>query len=154
MYLTMLALHSILRWVVILAGLNALARAVVGAAGAKGWMPADHAAARWFTISLDVQLLVGVVLYGALSPLTAAALRDMGTAMGNPTLRYWAVEHALGMVVAVALAHVGRARIRKAPNDAARHRTARIFFALALVAILASIPWPSMTNGRPMFPGL
>jgi hypothetical protein len=34
-----------------------------------------------------------------------------------------------------------------------RHKLAAIFFGLALVAILATIPWPGMPAGRPLFRG-
>jgi hypothetical protein len=56
-----------------------------------------------------------------------------------------------GMVVGIALAHIGRTRIRKATSDARRHRLAAIFYGLALVAILAAIPWPGLPNARPLF---
>jgi predicted membrane channel-forming protein YqfA (hemolysin III family) len=71
--------------------------------------------------------------------------------MRTSGIRFWAVEHLLGMVIAIALAHVGKSRIRKAATDARRHRLALIFFGLALLAVLVSIPWPAMPNGRPLF---
>jgi len=95
-----------------------------------------------------VQLLVGLLLYFALSPFTTDAMKDFGAAMRTPALRFWAVEHVFGMVIGVALAHVGRVRIRKAEMSR-RHLVAVIFFGIALVAILASIPWPGTPNGRP-----
>jgi hypothetical protein len=153
MYLTMLALHSVLRWLVLGAGLIAVVRAAAGLSG-RPFTATDSAAARWFVVSLDVQVLVGLILYGALSPLTATALRDMGSAMSQPLLRYWAVEHLTGMIVALALAHIGRARIRKGTTDPARHRAALVFFGLALLIMLIAIPWPGLRAGRPLFPGL
>jgi hypothetical protein len=71
--------------------------------------------------------------------------------MREPGIRFWAVEHVFGMVVGVALAHIGRTRIRKAVTDVRRHRLALIFFSLALIAILVSIPWPGTPNARPLF---
>jgi hypothetical protein len=53
------------------------------------------------------------------------------------------------MLVALGLAHVGRVRIRKA-DISRRGKLAAIFFGLALVAILASIPWPGVPNARPL----
>lgn len=147
MYSGTLIVHSWLRWAVLIAGLLVVARAVAGAAGRKSWTPADDRATLWFTIALDLQLLVGLLLYFALSPFTAEALRDFGGAM-RTGLRYWAVEHPFGMLIGVALAHVGRARLRKV-DMWRRHRVAAIFFGLALLVILASIPWPGMSNGRP-----
>ena len=88
-----------------------------------------------------------------MSPITKEALRNFGAAMDNAGLRFWAVEHVFGMVVAIALAHAGRARTKKLRDDAARHKVAAICFVLALVAILVSIPWPGMPNGRPLWRG-
>ena len=71
--------------------------------------------------------------------------------MRDSILRFWAIEHLLGMVVAVALGHVGRVRIRKTADGARRHKLAAIFFGLALLAMLVSIPWPGMRAARPLF---
>jgi hypothetical protein len=73
--------------------------------------------------------------------------------MRNPALRFWAVEHGLGMLVGLALVHIGRARIRKNPNPIAKHRIARLFLTLALIAIAASVPWPGTANARPLWRG-
>lgn len=148
MYSGVLLVHSWFRWAVVITGVLAALRAIAGASGRRPWTPADDRAGLWFTIALDVQVLIGVCLYFALSPFTAEAMKDFGAAMRNPALRFWAVEHAFGMIVALVLAHVGRIRIRNA-DTSRRHTIAAIFFTIALVAILASIPWPGMPNGRP-----
>jgi hypothetical protein len=147
LYLTILTLHSWVRWAVVLAGLAAFVRSV--GAGRRQWTPMDDRAGFWFTMLLDVQMLIGLLLYVWLSPVTHEAFRDVGAAMKSSGLRFWAVEHIFGMLVALALAHVGRVRIRKA-DLARRHKVAAIFFGIALVAILASIPWPGTPNGRPL----
>ena len=36
----------------------------------------------------------------ATSPMTQAAFADFGGAMGNSVMRFWAVEHIFGMLVA------------------------------------------------------
>ena len=140
MYGIVLIIHSWLRWAVIAAGIAAVARG-----GAR-----DSNTGRWFTILLDVQMLIGLLLYFVLSPFTKAALGDFGGAMGNSQLRFCAVEHVFGMVIGIALAHIGTAKIKKAPEHR-RGRLAMIFYGLALIAILASIPWPGMPAGRPLF---
>jgi hypothetical protein len=148
MYSAVLTLHSWLRWAVVLLGLFAVVRAVV-AAGTKRWTSGDEGAARGFTIALDVQFLIGLLLYLGLSPITHAAMRDFGAAMRTSSLRFWAVEHPFSMIVAMALAHVGRARLGRQPPDR-RGRTALIFFVLALLILLASIPWPGTPYARPL----
>jgi len=152
MYTPTLLIHSLLRWLVLAAGLWAVARALLGLVGGKPWMGADDKAGRFFTISIDVQLLVGLLLYGLLSPITRTAFADLGAAMRNGELRYWAVEHIAMMLVAIGLVHVGRSRSRKGATPKGRHRSAFIFYALALAALLAAIPWPFSSNARPLFP--
>ena len=149
MYPTVLLLHSWLRWAVILLGLVATLRAISGAMSGRTWLAADARISRIFVGLLDLQLLVGLVLYFALSPITKAALSDFGGAMSQPTMRFWSVEHVFGMVVGIALAHVGVARARRTPDGALKHRRIATFFVLALIAILASVPWPGTPNARP-----
>jgi hypothetical protein len=146
-YLTILAVHSWVRWLVLLPGLLAFVRAVRGRGSA--WTATDDRVGFWFVMLLDLQVLIGLVLYVWLSPITHEALRDFGAAMKSSSLRFWAVEHGFGMLIGLALAHVGRVRIRKA-DVSRRHKLAAIFFGLALVAILASIPWPGTPNARPL----
>ena len=151
MYSSALWLHSLLRWAVLVTGLVAWFRSIGGSTAKRPWTAKDELWGFLFTISLDIQMLVGLVLYFILSPFTKIAFQDFGGAMADSSLRYWAVEHIAGMIIGIALAHVGRVKIRKAANDARRHRLAIIFFGLALVAIFASIPWPGMPVARPLF---
>ena len=151
MYSAALVLHSLLRWIVLVSAVVALARALSGLRGHTQWTRADERASLWFTLSLDIQTVIGLILYVALSPFTRQAFQDFGGAMRTPSVRFWVMEHAAGMLIAVVLTHVGRVRMRKALDAASRHRQAAIFFGLALLLILLSIPWPGMPNGRPLF---
>lgn len=140
MYSILLIVHSWLRWAVLAAGIFAAFR------GGSD----NQAGGKWYTILLDTQMLLGLLLYFVLSPITAAALDDFGTAMKAPQLRFFAVEHVFGTLIAIALAHVGRGKVKKAPIER-RARIAMIFYGLSLIALLASIPWPGMPAGRPLF---
>jgi hypothetical protein len=151
MYPTVLLLHSLVRWLVLLAGALAAARGIGGWRSGRPWTLTDERAGTWFTIALDLQFLLGLVLYFLLSPITSAALHDFSGAMANSALRFWAVEHVTGMVIGIALAHIGRTRIHKTGDDRRRHRLAALFFTLALIVILASIPWPGTPYARPLF---
>jgi hypothetical protein len=152
MYDAALHAHSWLRWLVLLLGLVAVARAFMGRSSGRPWAAADDLVASSFVGLLDLQLLIGLVMYFALSPITTEGMRDMGAAMANSGLRFWTVEHPFGMIVGIALAHIGRSRIRKTTDAVRRHRTALIFFTLALIVIVISIPWPGRAViGRPFF---
>jgi hypothetical protein len=150
MYSSVLLFHSWFRWLVLLTGLLAIVRGFSGWRKRRPWMLGDERAGLWFSISMDIQVLLGLILYFALSPITRTAMQDVAAAMRNSALRFWAVEHAFGMLVGIALIHIGRSRIHKTGNDAKRHQLAFIFFTLALIAIMAAIPWPGMPNGRPL----
>ena len=149
MYSAVLIVHSWLRWAVIVAGLYAALRGLLGGSRHASWTPADDRAGFWFVMFLDLQLTIGLVLYLFLSPFASAALHDIGGAMKDPILRFWAVEHVFGMLIGVALAHVGRVRARRT-DSLRRHRVAAIFYGLALIAILVSIPWPGSAHARPL----
>lgn len=151
MYSAVLLLHSWLRWAVILLGLLAVLRAFAATRSRRTWLPSDERFCRIFLGVLDLQFLLGLLLYFIWSPLTKAALRDFSGAMADPLMRFWAVEHGFGMLIGIALAHVGMSRARKAATDSLRHRRIAVFFLLALIAILASIPWPGRLYGRPLF---
>jgi hypothetical protein len=148
MYFAVLAIHSLLRWLVLLTGVVAVIRALTGRSGP--WTAADRRAGLLFSIALDLQFLVGLLLYFGLSDITTAAFGDMAATMRNAPLRFWAVEHPFGMIVALALVHIGRVRIRKAASDAKRHGLASMFFTLALIIIVLATPWPGTPNARPL----
>jgi hypothetical protein len=152
MYLPVLVLHSLLRWLVLFAGLLAVVRAIAGVVTPRLWTPTDDRAGRLFVLSIDVQTLIGLLLYGVLSPITKGAFENMSVAMRDGTLRFWAVEHITMMLAALVLAHVGRARSKAGGADATRHRRAAIFFTLALVLVFMAMPWPWAREARPLFP--
>jgi hypothetical protein len=154
MYSLLLFLHSWLRWVVLLTGIFAVARALSGMNGNRRWTAGDGRPGLWFMIGCDLQLLVGLALYLVFSPIVQAAFGNVAAAMRNPAYRFYLVEHSAAMVIAIALAHIGRVRTKKATTDAARFKSAAVFFGLALLIMLAVIPWPGMAAGRPLIRGL
>lgn len=151
-YVTVLAIHSLLRWVALGAVIARFGRALAARAGA--FTPLDRRLGLAAMISLDLQLLLGLALYSGLSPAVTAAQMDMGAAMKDPYLRFWMVEHGTAMLVAIVLAHVGNIRVRKAVDDAAKHKSAAIFYGIVLVLLLVAMPWPfRAVIGRPLMPG-
>lgn len=150
LYNVVLEIHSIVRWVVILAALFALIRAITGLSFRRGYMATDNRAGLWFTTAMDIQLLVGIILYFFLSPTTTLALQNFSSVMASSTGRFFSLEHVLLMVIAVIVAHVGRAMARRAPTAAQKHRRSLIWFGLSLLIVLAAIPWPFLSYGRPL----
>jgi cell division protein FtsW (lipid II flippase) len=152
MYSAVLTTHSWLRWVIVLLAFVAVLRAIMGWQSRRMWTRVDDRTGLMLMIAVDLQLLLGLLLYFVYSPLTALAMDDFGNAMQTPGLRYWAVEHVFSAVIGIALIHVGRMRAKKTSDSKRKHRTTAIFFSLALLALLVAIPWPGTPNARPLFP--
>jgi hypothetical protein len=151
LYTVVLMLHSVLRWLVLIAAVAVIARAFLSWFGRRPWVKLDDRLGLIYTALMDTQLLVGLILYIFLSPLTRAALADLGAAMKEPTLMFFAIEHIFTMVVAVVLAHVGRALSRRAA-EGGKHQRAALWYTLSLLAILVGIPWPFLAYGRSLNP--
>ena len=141
MYTFILAVHNIMRWIVIVLAIIALVRAYWGWFGKREWSLTDRKVGMYFSISMDVQLLLGLILYFGLSPITRAAIQNIGAAMAEAGLRFFALEHLLVMLLAVIVVHIGTALSRKADDSMAKHRRAAIWFTLAVLLILVGMPW-------------
>ena len=154
MYPVALFAHSWLRWVVLTLAVVAVVRALRGRSARAAWQSTDDAVGRWLVIALDVQVLIGLTLSFVLSPMTAGFWSDISGGMANAPLRFMALEHLVSMLIATALVHVGRVRVRKRRDSSARHTQSLIFNGLALVVMLLSIPWPFARVAAPLLRGL
>ena len=63
LYPAFIFLHNLTRWLVVAAAVYALARAVWGWLGKRKWEKGDHTAGILFTSMMDLQLLLGLLLY-------------------------------------------------------------------------------------------
>ena len=142
----LLAAHNLIRWLVLAAGAYSVFRAWTGWSGRKPWSDSDAGAVRLFVNMLSLQFVVGLLVY-ATSPLIRTGLSNMSDGMREPTIRYFLVEHVTVMILAIAVAHIGAAKVRKAASDSARFQTATIWMGIAFAAVAGFVPW-----GRPLFP--
>lgn len=148
---TVLVVHSLLRWAIVLLALLVLSRAVHGLRSGRAWTQLDQRAGLGLVISMDLQFVVGLLLYHV-SVLTPASLGDLRDAMHDSELRYFAVEHVVGMVLALIAVHIGWARAKRAVDDPSRFRSLAVGIGLCALLLALSVPWPWLANGRPLFP--
>lgn len=137
-----LLLHSWVRWVAILSGVLAVIAVLRSRDGREA---SAHPMARIFTIALDLQFVLGLVLL-----LTLDLFTDIGATMRNPLARFYAVEHPTMMIAAVVFAHLGKILARRAVSPASARTRALLCYGLALLLLLAGTPWPGTRNGRPL----
>lgn len=154
MYGLILPLHSWLRWLVLAALVACLARAIDGLRKKRDWSVRDRRLLTLFVSAFDTQVLLGLLLYFVLSPLTPKSFADFGRSMSVAYLRFFAVEHLTAMLLALVAAHVTLRSARRAKAAVSRQRRLAWGLGLTLVLILAGIPWPVLVYGRPLFRGL
>lgn len=150
MYTGLLHLHSVLRYVILILLLITIIKSFIGWFGGKTYTNGDDKLSLFTFITAHTQLLIGLIIY-FMSDVVQTGLSDMGSAMKEPTLRFWTVEHILSMVVAIAIITLGRIMSKKGTTDTAKHRRIAIYYLLALVLIFSAIPWPFSAVARPWF---
>ena len=145
------SLHNIIRWVVIILGVLAAVRGFIGWFGKKPWTEKDRKLGLFFTISFDIQILIGILLYLVLSQWGLKAFSNIGMAdvMRISEYRFYAVEHGLMMFVGFILAHLGSILPKKVDDSKSKFKRAAILIGLAAILVIIGVPWD-----RPLFPGL
>jgi hypothetical protein len=145
-------LHNFMRWLILIFAVITLAKSFKGMSGTKSFTPADKKMPLFLMICCDIQLLLGLSLYfmkGWFSTLSS------GGAFASKASRFFTVEHSVGMIVALILVHISYSAAKKAGDDKAKFKKVFWFTLVALVLIIATIPWPFRAEiGRPLFPGM
>jgi hypothetical protein len=142
----LLDLHSFLRWVILLLLVITIFQSITGLN--KRYTPGQRKTALFLMISCDLTLLVGLYQWftGPFG-LKSIQLNGMSVVMKNAVLRFFAIEHLVGMVIAIILVHIGYAYAKKSVPDPVKQKRTALFFGLALLVILVSIPWPFRAVG-------
>ena len=153
MYSFLLALHSLLRWALLISLLYALVKSYQGWFAAKPFLKADNTL-RVVTLALThTQLLVGLVLY-FVSPYIAQFLGNVKEGMHQKELRFFGMEHNVMMLIAITFITIGSVSAKKKPTDVQKFKTMALWFTAALVVIAVTVPWSfSPMVSRPMFRG-
>ncbi len=141
MYYTTLFIHSWLRWFLLIGLLIVIVRSIYGWTGNRDFQKWDNISSISLVALFHIQLVIGLILYLFLSPITTGAFQDFGAAMKDSQMRYWAVEHIFIMLLSIVIAQIGRIQIKKSHADKNKFKNSTIYFLLALVLMLSRIPW-------------
>ena len=95
---------------------------------------------------MHLQLLLGVVLFFASDYLSLISDMGMGAVMKDSTLRSNIIEHPFTMILAVVLITIGYSKQKKKLTSTSKFKTITIFYTLALLLVLAKIPWNTWFN--------
>lgn len=138
MYHGLLVTHSYLRFIILLMLIIVVVISVAGVAGKKPFTRKHDKVGLFTLICAHIQLLVGVILY-LVSYAGGHRVQFGSQTMKDPALRYFAVEHAVMMIVAVAFITIARISAKRTPIDRKKHRRMLVWNLLALVIILVTV---------------
>lgn len=139
--MTILVIHNILRWAILLFGVWTLINAITGIMSKRTFSGNDNRSSLFFMILCDIQLLMGLSLFFSNSWFDKMKA-GMGEVMKNSYDRFFIVEHGFMMILAWILVHVGRTAVKRAAPEK-KHKKMLLFFGIAILLIIISIPWPN-----------
>lgn len=126
--------HSGWRYIVILALVAVLVRILIGLSGRSSWSSLDRRLGAIAAISVDIQWLLGIILWVLQIQRWTAAPGYVG-----------AFEHPFTMTLGLVALHVFWGRAKKAELDATRYRMA--FMAFGLSSLLIGLGIWRITGG-------
>jgi len=151
MYTTILALHSIFRWLVLITLVVAIFQAYKGWMLKKPFLSKDNSLRHWTATIAHVQLIIGIWLY-FVSPPMDYFMKNFKDAVHQKEIRFFGMEHSIMMVVAIVLITIGSVIAKRKSTDQDKFKTIAIWFTIGLIIILISIPWSfSPFVSRPNF---
>jgi heme A synthase len=148
-----LYLHSILRYFIMLFALIVVVQSLSGILGKRNFGKGNKMFALMLLIFCDLQLLLGFSLY--YMAVISTGMLSGGDVMKDPSKRFWAVEHSVGMLIAIILVHIGYTIAKKNIDNERKFK--RLFWCIfvALGIFVAMIPWEGkQAVGRPNIPVL
>ena len=145
-YSILVHIHSGLRWVFLFFILATIVGSAYKLITSTGQGKCCNVMNRFTLTFTHLQLLLGLILY-FISPKVIFE----SSSMKDSLLRFFLVEHIGLMLIAVALITIGYFRAKQKTEDLKRYKTLLIYYSIALLIILAAIPWPFRELGAAWF---
>lgn len=151
MYQTLLVIHSLFKWLVIVSLIYAIYLGVRGVLFKKKFNKSTNLVRHWTATIAHLQLVIGIVLYTQ-SPIVKFFWTDYVNASNSMSNLFFGIIHITLMFVAVILITIGSAKAKRASLDLDKFKIIFLWFSLGLLIILLAIPWPfSPLANRPYF---
>lgn len=138
MYSTVKMLHSYWAYLVFLMLVVATFNALFKTFTNKEYEARDFRISLFTLIVSHIQFLIGIILWFVADYFGEMS---MGEIMKNSAIRNVAVEHPVAMLLAVAFITIGYSKHKKKLTSAKKLKTIAIFYSIALILVLAKIPW-------------
>jgi hypothetical protein len=151
MHQTLLILHSLNRWLVLISLLFTIYICWKGFRSKKVFSGVDNTARHLTATISHIQLLLGLYLY-MISPIVKFNVAE-GEGIGFVSEHlFFRLIHIFLMVISVVLITIGSARAKRVESDQLKFKTLLLWYSIALMVIVIAIPWPfSPLASRPYF---
>lgn len=133
-------IHSYWAYIMLAVLIYTVVNAIIGLIQKKEFTHKDFRLGLFTLITAHIQLLIGLGWY-FMSPWYKALKANGGEVMSNSGARLLAIEHPLMMIIAIVLITIGWSKHKKQVKSESKFKTFTIFYGLALLLILARIPW-------------
>lgn len=128
-------LHSYWAYIVLAVLVFTVINAIIGLTQKKEFTHKEFRLGLFTLITTHIQFLVGILVY-----FMGGFQRGLGD-MKDSAVRLLALEHPLMMIMAIAAITIGWSKHKKQVKSESKFKTFVIFYGIALVLILARIPW-------------
>jgi low temperature requirement protein LtrA len=137
--------HSGLRWIVLAGLIIAIINSFSGKSAGRDFTEKDRKLGLIAFIASHVQLVLGLVLYFISNKV------DLAHLFANKVTRFYGLEHAVGMLIAIILITMGYMKAKRGTDAQKRFSSMATMYLVALILILVSIPWPFRGLGGSWF---
>ena len=141
MYSSLLSLHSLLRWLVLLSLVYAIFLGYRGWFGKKTFSRHDNFTRHTTATIAQLQMVLGLWIY-FISPLMDSFMHHYKEAVKQGEIRFFGMEHSVMMAIAVVLITIGSMKAKRKSTDPQKFKTMALWFTAAFIVILIMIPWP------------
>lgn len=132
MYSALIHSHSGLRWILLILLVLTIISVFGKRSGKVPFTAGDKKLSLFTLIATHLQAVLGLGLY-----FMSTKVEFSGNTMSNPVFRFFTMEHTLMMLIAIILITVGYGHAKKA-----NAKGVFTYYLIALILILAAIPWP------------
>jgi hypothetical protein len=132
-------IHIYISAITLLAGFTNVILAARGWTRQREYSGADGWSYLIFTISLYLQLVLGLMIYFTLRTNLGGPLWEVPDTENDASLRFWAIEHIALMIFALFLTQLGMIFVKRSSSDIRRFRATVFYNGISLLLILFSL---------------
>lgn len=146
--------HSIMRYVILILIIWAIAVAAKGRKNDAPWATKLKKPAFYTMLAIDIQFLLGIYLWVVRLLNDTQNLSKLKIVVKAPVERAILMEHSLIMLIAIVLVHIGYAKAKKAATDQLKAKRIFNFYLIAVILIVIGVVYIMQAAQRGLLPAM